>query len=346
MGMEPILGSSRMKSKVVICAIFLFAAGTTVWLLQSIAPGDRPSPWIATASALAFLVAAEGIFLRPRFSYVVGLLSGFLALYWFSRIEFREFPALNSWLTFNLPQASSSYAYDVFLAKLKICCGISIVLSIAWSITRLIPAKWVVRKTPVRERTWPTFAICFVVLILWYGVSASPYRIPLIVDGAAMPELTLLHVEKRGIHFSETAFFVRQDRRLYVQRNSRRLFQYRFVMNDGVGVIAKANLDRALFIAQSLARSDVRTRPAVALRKDNAEGWYVRTTHGVLAYSTEYGTEPPIEIVDLFHDLESFAPSETEMRTVSDICLGFCYDPLAGVGVEYFNNRCRNARCE
>jgi hypothetical protein len=117
-------------------------------------------------------------------------------------------------------------------------------------------------------------------------------------------------------------------------------------MNDGVGVITKASLDRALFIAQSLARSDVRTGPAVALRKDNAEGWYIRTTHGVLAYSTEYGTEPPIEIVDLFHDLESFVPSETKMRTVSDICLGFCYDPLAGMGVEYFNDRCRNTRCE
>ncbi len=315
------------------------------WLVLNIPPGDRPSLWIAAASILGFLVAAEGVFLRLRFSSVLGLLAGLLALYWFSRIEFREFPALNSWITFNLSEEGSSYGFDAFLARLKICCGIAIVLSIACSVTRLLPVSWVLRKVPVRERTWPAVGICFVIVVMWYGVSASPYRIPLIVDGV-MPELALLHVEKRGIHYSETAFFVPRDRRVYVQRNNRKLFQYRFAMKYGVGPLPEATLNRAITIARSVAQSGLRTRPAVALRQEKAEGWYIRTSHGVLAYSTEYGTEPPIEIVNLFHDLESLAPQEAKMRTVSDICLGFCYDPLAGLGLAYFNDRCRNTLCE
>src|SRR4030088_1052427 len=136
-----------------------------------------------------------------------------------------------------------------------------------------------------------------------------------------MAELTLLHVEKRGVHFSETAFFVRRDRRLHVERNNRRLFQYRFVMTYGVGTLTEATVNRALTIERSVAQNDLRTRPAVALREKNAEGWYIRTSHGVLSYSTEYRTEPPTEIVDLFHNLESFAPAEAKRSTVSDICL-------------------------
>jgi len=115
------LGNNVMKvSRVTTSVIFLCAAGSIAWLFISIAPGDRPTPSAAIGSAVAFVVASEGVFLRPRFSYWLGLVSGIVALYWFSRIEFRYFPALNSWIAFNLPDGNPQFSSDVFLAKLKI----------------------------------------------------------------------------------------------------------------------------------------------------------------------------------------------------------------------------------
>jgi hypothetical protein len=343
------LGNNPMKvSRVTTGVIFLCAAGSIAWLFISIAPGDRPTPSAAIASALAFVVASEGVFLRPRFSYWLGLVSGIVALYWFSRIEFRYFPALNSWIAFNLPDGNPQFFSDVFLAKLKILLVVTVVTSTACCMTRLLPASWVLRKVPVRERTWPALGVCLVVVASWYGLSASPYRIPLIVDGVS-PELTVLHMQKRGIQFNETAISASRDGRLYVHRNNRTLFQYRFAVHEGVGMLPETITARIRMLTQSNELRDLRTAPAVALRSKNAEGWYIRTERGVSAFTTEYGTEPPSEVVDLFHEMESVVPTGKELRTANDVCMGFCYDPLAGLGLNNLNDRCaeRNGtRCK
>jgi hypothetical protein len=159
------------------------------------------------------------------------------------------------------------------------------------------------------------------------------------VDGVPA-ELIVLHVEKKGIQFHETAISASRDGRIYVQRNDRRLFQYRFVVRDGVGMLSEAITARVRTLAQSAQLKELRTAPAAALRNKNAEGWYVRTGYKVLAFTSEYGTEPPREVVDLFHELGSLAPAENEVRTVNDICMGFCYDPLAGLGLGNMNDRC------
>jgi hypothetical protein len=214
--------------------------------------------------------------------------------------------------------------------------------------TRLLPAKWTLRKVPVRERTWPAVVVCFLVITSWYSISASPYRIPLIADGAP-PELIVLHVEKDGIQFHETAVGASRDGRIYVQRNDRRLFQYRFLASESVGMMPETITARVHTLAQSAQLRELRTAPAVALRSKNAEGWYVRTGHKVLAFTSEYGTLPPREVVDLFRDLESAAVPGKELRTVNDVCLGFCYDPLAGLGLDNLNDRCAErdgTRCE
>jgi len=337
-----------MRAKVATAIIVLCSALATGWLFLSLQPGDRPIPVAAIASALAFVVASEGVFLRPRFSYWLGMVSGLVSLYWFSRIEFYYFPALNSWITFNLPSDNPQFFSEVFLAKLKILFVVTVVTSTACCVTRLLPASWMLRKVPVRERTWPALAVCFLVVASWYGVSASPYRIPLIADGAPA-ELTVLHVEKRGMQFDETAISAARDGRLYVERNNRRMFQYRFTSRDGSGVLPETITARVRKLAQSTQLRDMRTAPAVALRSINAEGWYVRTGYKVLAFTNEYGTQPPKEVVDIFHELESVAPAEKESRSVNDICMGFCYDPLAGLGLENMNDRCaeRNGtRCK
>jgi hypothetical protein len=328
-----------MRAKIATAIIFLCSALVIGWLFLSLQPGDRPTPVAAIASAFAFVVAAEGVFLRPRFSYWLGMVSGLVGLYWFSRIEFVYFPALNSWIAFNLPDGNPQFFSEVFLAKLKILFVVTVVTSTAYCMTRLLPASWVLRKAPVRERTWPALAVCFLAVASWYVVSASPYRIPLIVDGPG-PELAVLHVEKEGVQFHETAISAVRDGRVYVERNNRKLFRYRFTSRSGSGVLPERVTARVRELAQSTQLRDMRTAPAVALRNKNAEGWYVLTGHRVLAFTTEYETQPPKEVVDLFHELESFAPATNELRTVNDICLGFCYDPLAGLGLENLNDRC------
>lgn len=328
-----------MKAKIATGVIFLCSAASIAWLLLSLPSGNHPAPTAAIASAVAFVVASEGLFLRPRFSYWLGLVSGLTALYWFSRIEFAHFPALNSWIAFNLPGGNPQFFSDIYLAKLKILFVVAAVASTACSIIRLLPARWELRRRPVRERTWPAFAVCFLVIASWYGVSTSPYRIPLIVDGVR-PELAVLHVEKKGAQFRETAISTFRDGQLYFQRNDRRLFQYRFAIRGGSAVLPEAVTSRVRALAQSAQLRDSRTAPAVALRSKNAEGWYVRTTDSVLAFTTEYGTEPPREVVKLFQDLESVAPAEKELGTENDICMGFCYDPLAGLGLLNMNDRC------
>jgi hypothetical protein len=337
-----------MRAKIATALIFLCSALVIGWLFLSLQPGDRPAPVAAIGSAVAFVIASEGVFLRPRFSYWLGMVSGLVSLYWFSRIEFYYFPALNSWITFNLPSDNPQFFSDVFLAKLKILFVVTVVTSAACCVTRLLPASWVLRKVPVRERTWPALAVCFVIITSWYGISASPYRIPLIVDGAPA-ELIVLHVEKKGIEFHETAISASRDGRIYVQRNDRRLFQYQFVVREGMGLLPEAITARVLVLAHSAQLRELRTPLAVALRNRNAEGWYIRTGYKVLAFTTEYGIQPPREVVDLFHELEASAPAENKLRTVNDICMGFCYDPLAGLGLENLNDRCaeRNGtRCK
>jgi hypothetical protein len=257
----------------------------------------------------------------------------------FSRIEFEDFPALSFWIAFNFPDGNPHFFLDVFLAKLKILFAATVVVSTAWSATRLLPPGWLLRGLPIRERTWPAFAVCFLAIASWYAASASPYRIPLIVDGV-WPELTVLHVEKRGIQFHETTIGAFQDGKLYIQRNDRKLFRYRFAIRGGWAVLPEAVTAQVRMLAQPDHLRNLHTLPAVSLRNTNAEGWYVRTGRGVLAFTTEYRTEPPNEVVDLFRRLESVGPAERKLGTLNDICMGFCYDPLAGLGLVNMNDRC------
>jgi hypothetical protein len=330
-----------VKTKITTALIFLCAGFSAAWLLLSFPPDIRAHLAVLIVSALALIVASGLVFLRQPFSCWLGLASGIVALHWFSRFEFGyEFPALNSWLAFNLPDGNPLLFQDVLWAKLKIFFFASVVVSTVCSATRLLPAGWKLRKVPLEERTWPAFVVCFVVVVAWYGVSVTPYRIPLIVD-RAWPELTILHVEKAGVQYHETAIRVYRDGKCFVQRNDRKLFQYRFSTRGGTYALPITLTAKAIDLARSDLLKDMHTLPAVALRSRNAEGWYVRIIHPpALAFTTEYGTQPPIEVVNLFHELESATPAGEKLGNMNDVCMGFCYDPLAGLGVEYINERC------
>jgi hypothetical protein len=99
--------------------------------------------------------------------------------------------------------------------------------------------------------------------------------------------------------------------------------------------------DHALALTQSPELLKLLTGPAKALRSWNAEGWYVVTRSGrVLAFTSQYGTSPPPEIVHLFHEIEKLPAAQESHWPIRDVCLGFCYDPLAGLGFMYANSRC------
>jgi hypothetical protein len=336
-----------MKAEATTSFIFLTAGTSMAWLLLQ---GRGAFTHITVAAPIVgFLLAAGLVFWRPRIGYGMGLLSGLWALHWFWNIEFGYFPALNSWIAFNLPPDNAHLAPDIYLAKLRILFGVMAVVTILCSAMRLLPAKWKLRGNPVRETTWPALVACLFVIGAWYLTSASPYRIPLIVDGVP-PELVLLHVQKRGSQFHETSVTAYRDREFYVEQDDRRLFQYRFADRRSSGILPDEIAARAQATARSSQLLDMRTQPAVPLRARNAEGWYVRMgREKVLAFTTEYGTPPPSDIVALFHDLQALPRNQAQVRTFSDICMGFCYDPLAGLGFVAMNERCRDnngTRCK
>jgi hypothetical protein len=336
-----------MKAKVATSAVFLGSAISMTWLLRRFPP-DYCSASVV-APVVGFMLASAVLFLRPRIGYGLGMLSGLVALHWFWQIEFGYFPALNSWIAFNLSPDNPYVAPDIYLAKLKILFAVLIVAAILCSIIRFLPVSWMLRQAPIRERTWPAVLVCMLVVVSWYVASASPYRIPLIVDSVS-PEMVLLHVEKRGNQFHETAVTAYRDGKVYVERNDRRLLQYRFATRWASGILPIETASRVQAFSQSTQLLAIRTPPAIALRERNAEGWYVRMGRArILAFTTEYGTKPPPEVVDLFHDLEAVSLDESAVDTVGDVCMGFCYDPLAGLGIKYMNDRCtdRNGtRCK
>ncbi len=334
-----------MKQQIKTCIFYLCAASSSVclllYLLTSLPEAYRSTQFALIANACAFLIASVILFRESRISNWLGLISGLGALYWFYGVEFGySFPALNTWVTFNLPDAAAASSQDILIAKLKIAFAITALAATAISATRLLPAQWIMRKRPIRDRVWPALAICALAALFWYALSVSPYRIPWIVD-AVSPEITLLHVEKNGSQFHETSVSIFSDGLVYLSHNDRKLFRYRFPIYAGSAVLLEDNTTRAAASELGRQLGDSATAPAVRLRSKKAEGWYVRIQHThVLAFTTEYATQPPAQVIAVFQSLASAVPGTKYQGDAKDICFGLCYDPVAGLGLQYMNDRC------
>lgn len=333
-----------MKQKITTCIVYLCAATSSLCLLlhlQKSYPGVYRSTQLALiAVASALLIASVVVFRWHRISNWIGLISGLGALYWFYGVEFRyPFPALNTWVAFNLPDAAPDSYDEILIAKMKIGFAVTTLAASTISAIGLLPLRWTIRNRRIRDRRWPAVAVPVFAVFLWYVRSVTPYRIPVIVDGVPA-ELTLLHVEKHGNQFHETSISVFRDRRVYLAKNNRRLFEYRFPVHSGSTVLQDdTTREAAIAFAGELANAV--TAPALPLRSTNAEGWYARTLgQHVLAFTTENKTAPPPELIRVFGTLESSVPGTKRWGDEKDICFGFCYDPLAGLGVLYMNDRC------
>src|SRR5262249_19710152 len=174
------------------CLLLKFPGGPFAGLLSS---WESPIEIAGEASPLAFWGASALVFFRPRFGYVMGLVSGLIALTWFVRMEFSP-DTWSSWIYLNSdPNVDSSIPA---FAKLKILSPALILLAMAISLLRLLPAQWSLRGTSLCSRTWPAFAVSFLAVVAWFVHPAIPYSIPA-YNHPANFEFRILHVQKRGL---------------------------------------------------------------------------------------------------------------------------------------------------
>lgn len=288
-------------------------------------------------SPVLFLVASVVIVYRPRIAYGLGLAAAVLALAWLVRTELVQSRWASSWILLN---ASGTYGVPVIsIAVVKILTTGFVLLGGLCAILRLLPAGWILRDQPVGERTWPAVALTALTMVAWFIWAVPPYRQPIIVDGIPMT-LRILHVEKRGLWFHETSVRTSRNGIFWISRYDRRLFQYQFQENLEEGVMPPAVEQEVKALVQSLAAQQPTQSPK-ALRSWNAEGWYAKVGyHGISAFTTEYATTPPVELVTIFHELDDLKPDSTTRANTRDVCLGFCYDPVAGLGFTAANQRC------
>jgi hypothetical protein len=302
--------------------------------------------FLGFASPILFAFAAGIVPYHSKFAHWMAILAGTWSALWIYRTDLRNIELQNAWIMFNVPTKEVGM-YPVLHAKFTILAVALIVLAIATALLRLIPHGWTLRNGPVCERTWPAYAASFLVLAIWYGQSVMPYRIPGALDYSDRPILQILHVEKRGLQFHEMSISIggRGPVTFSTSRNDRRLFQYSFKQMRSSGDVPEPLMRQVWALVQSPDFVNKKSEIINPLRARNAEGWYAKSqSSGFHAYTTESGTKPPPEVVSLFHDLEATPKSpETQSDDINDVCLGFCYDPLSGLGLLYSNHRCFNA---
>jgi len=262
-----------VAGKLTAAVLFLLAGASIVSaLLTALSPWpgrmsiwDSPL-WIAAeASPLVFLSACVLVFFRPRLGYALGLVAGVIALPWFVRSEFMLDP-WNSWIFLNWGPPATGWSLG--FADLRILCVALILISLACASLRLFPARWSLRGSPLRRRTWPAFAFGALALAVWFVLSVTPYRVA-IFENAMTPEIRILHVQKRGLHIRETTVTAYRNWGVFVVRHDRRLFQYRF---EGRVTETQAPFEGARAFIQSTGLWKMRTPVPGVLRSWNAEG--------------------------------------------------------------------------
>ncbi len=286
------------------------------------------------AGAIAFLAACVLVFVKPRLSQAICLAAGPMVLSVFVRSEIAREP-YNSWITLNFPTPGLG-AVSLFV-MLELLSVALVVTASASAALRLLPAQLRLGERPLRDRTWPALVISFLILATWFVHSVTPYRVPIIADGGRA-ELRLLHVQKRGLEFHESAVWVVRNRRFGITRTDRRLFQYAFESSNTGGALPQAVYDHmsAMLISPDLL--ELHTPLATPLWSWNAEGWYVVLEDARLfAFTSESGNRPPQAVIDLFREIEKLQAGGEQSFTQRDVCMGFCYGPAAALGIVYPN---------
>lgn len=323
------------------------------WLLLALASVGRffdPPPFQAFEcffcflSPILFALAAGTIPYRPILAHAAALAT-FVALPWlFSVLQDRGLG--NIWLTFNEP-ADKFRIISPLKGWLLILSVALMVLAWATAVLRLVPPRWRFRELSLSSRTWPAPVITFLVIAAWFSQSVMPYRLPGALDYSQFPMFQILHVAKRGLQFHElcVSVWIPRDNSVSVtfSGDDRRLFEYRFQKSSSSGLPSESLKQRLRLLTNRPDSGPPVSERILPLRSWNAEGWYVNARgSGIKAYTTEKRTIPPEEIVELFHELEATRQDSEDKTESRDVCLGFCFDPIAAMGWVFANHRCHN----
>jgi hypothetical protein len=339
----------RNKSSLAIFASLLFWPYWFVYALANLNRWFEGSSvhaafyFLCFISPVLFAFSAGALPYRPALAHSAALLGVLSApwVYW----SVRNSVLGNVWITFNAPDRELPH-FSMLRNELIIFAVLLIVLATTVAAFRLLPAHWKLGKLPLREQTWPAIAISIIVLACWFSQSVLPYRLSGAVRRSGSPILQILHVEKHGLQFHESCVSVwapaRRPLSVSFSGNDRRLFQYRFQQEYASGQILPEPLaERVRAMVHPDDRTNKRRDEIKPLRAWNVEGWYFTAEGaGLQAYTTNTGSTPPQEIIDLFWDLEKLPRSTPNESDLKDVCLGFCYDPLSGLGYLYAGDRC------
>lgn len=336
-----------MQRNVLTGFIYLLAALACSWLLLFRQPLNGPSTFDSGLSLLAVVLFASGaavVSRRPHLAHICTV-AGVVALPWIYATTLKGNVYVNEWIIFNVPDRELPMYGGLARAELAIISVAIIVFAVATGVLRLLPSRWVLRKLPLCTRTWPAVAASVCFIAVWFSQSVMPYRIPGAVDYSKWPILQILHVRKHGLQFHETCVRVWGYRgapeSLSLSWNDRRLFQYRFQQGFAHVEVPKSLGERVAALIQSSRSVKSNWKPIKPLRKWNDEGWYLAGEDiKWQAYTKENQATPPQEVVGLFNDLEEVPRTQETSEDRKDVCLGFCYDPLSGLGALYANHRC------
>jgi hypothetical protein len=323
-----------MRVKLIVAFVFLGAGASVLSMFLNYRSWESVDELAAEVSPLIFLAASAMIFFRPQLGYWLGLAAGLMAEPYFVRSEMDLAP-FNSWLFLNCEIGSFETSCGPLFTRFRMLVFVFVPISIACAVLRLLPTRWMLRGSPFSQRLWPAFAVSSLGLAIWFAESASPYRLPMFHADNQSSRLRILHVEKHGFRFHETTVFEARDGIVSVARVDRRWFEYRSKVQFGMGVASSDLNQSAHAFIQAAKGWKLHTGSPRALWSWDAEGWYVVTPDRRFSF---IGAPPPEEVRALFHELESVAPGQGT-GWIRDICLGFCYDPPAALGLSSFEAR-------
>jgi hypothetical protein len=334
-----------MKPRILATILYLSAAVAIVFLPSStrmLYGGETPAVLLdlRLVSPAIFALAAIALFYRPRFGHFLALCGGLFALPWFTWTEISWPQIFNSWIALNLVEKRDTNS--IRFSELKILATGLTITALACSVVRLLPDRWTFRGTPFSDRTWPAITVCFVIFTVWFGSDVMPYRLPGMISRGFPVQLEMLHIEKKGLQFHEVGITLSGFGEKYeIRENNRRLFQYEFKQSYSEGQLPARIARNVTELIQSGQLKNLHTPPARPLRAWNSEGWYfVGLGDSISAFTDENEAQAPKEVTDVFQDIETVAPSWRSEGIVRDVCLGFCFDPVSGLGHIYANERC------
>jgi len=278
---------ARRRSEVVAAAVYLGAALALVlyftfywyWI---------PSAWTANLNEIALLIGAGlllassfGVFTGRRLGDLMALIGALGAWSSFRLIVFDRFTC-GPWVLFNMPGGRPEVHFGFLMATLTILATSALVAATACSALRLTPKIWVIGKVPLRDRAWLGLAVALLFVVVWYVKTVSPYQIPIFDIHQGQPTISVLHVEKHGLHFSETYLSVYRDGKFYLARDDRSLFQYAFQRGVASGDITgdcDLLFNRLVHSPPEFSGSHVSSY--VPPRAWNADRWYIYVGEGL-----------------------------------------------------------------